>query len=400
MTFRLAWRNIWRQPRRTLLNAVAIALVTSLMIFLPSFQDGSYRAMIHAATSLLDGTAQLQRSGYLDNPSLRQSFPVTPDLRVWLDRNLPPDSFAERAATFALLSGKSRSFGAQIVGVQPERDAFVSSVPRRIVHGRYLQHGDEIILGQGLADNLKVGVGDPVTLIGTGRDGSLSAATLAVVGIFQSAAPELDRNLAEMPLARFDDVFALQGQRNAIVFNAAAAARIDAVPAQFGDRDLAARTWRELQPGLLQAIHVDIGGSVLVYVILVLVICLSLLNSVLMSTLERTREFGMMLALGIKPALLARVVWIENALILVGGVGAGSLLGAGVTLWLAHHGINFASSEAIFAKYGIPSTLYPHLTGLTLTLGPLVIASLALMLGFYPSIRVRHLTAIEAMRAV
>lgn len=397
MILKLAWRNVWRQPRRTLLNATAITLVTALMIFLPSFQDGSYRAMIRASVGVLDGYAQWQDPDYLDNPSIRNSFPITNSLERWLSQNARPDSYAERAIAFGLLSSDSRSFGAQVVGVEPSKDAAISTIPKSIIEGRYLEDGGEVILGEGLARNLKASVGERITLIGTGRDGSFAADVLEVVGLFRSGFPGLDRNLAEIPLAQFDEVFAMAGQRHAIVFNSnshkLAAEAIEG-------KDLVYRSWRELQPGLLQAIRIDISSAILMYLILVVVICFSLLNSILMSTLERTREFGMMLALGIKPVLLAKIVWVENALILFVGLCGGYILGVGVTFWLSNRGISFSSAEEIFAQYGLSSTLYPHLTGLTLLLGPAVISIIALTLGLYPSVRVQRLSAIEAMRAV
>lgn len=104
MIWKLAWRNIWRHPRRTLLNAIAIAPVTGIMIFLPSFQDGSYRSMIRASVGTLDGFGQLQHPEYLKNPSIRNSFLVTPEINSFLSNNLASNSYEERASAFGLLS--------------------------------------------------------------------------------------------------------------------------------------------------------------------------------------------------------------------------------------------------------------------------------------------------------
>ena len=398
MIFKLAWRNIWRQPRRTWLNASGIMLVTGIMIFLPSFQQGSYRAMIRASVNVLDGYGQIQRSDYMEEPSIRNGFLVTDELKTWLEERLPDDSYTERASGFALLSSEERSLGAQIVGVDPAKDPNLSAVPRNIAEGRYLNGGAEILLGEGLARNLRAKVGDRITIIGTGRDGTLAADALEVVGVFHSGMPDLDRNLAEMPIGRFDATFSMDGERHAIVLSEAGASQLAGLA--MPEDDLVFRTWRELQPGLLQAIRIDIGSAVMMYLILVIVICFSLLNSVLISTLERTREFGMMLALGTNPALLSKVVWVENSLILGLGLLGGCGLGVGVTAWLERTGIRFEKSEEIFAQYGLSSTLYPYMSELTLLLGPCVIAVLALALGLYPSVRVRRLTAIEAMKAV
>ena len=135
---------------------------------------------------------------------------------------------------------------------------------------------------------------------------------------------------------------------------------------------MALRDWKELQPGLYAAIELDMTAGVLMYVVLVSVVVLSLLNTILMSVLERTREFGMMMAIGVRPSLLSRIVWAETGIIAILGVSIGLLVGSLLTAWLAKTGIDFQSVQAVFERYGMSSTIHPELTPLTLIAGPFV----------------------------
>jgi putative ABC transport system permease protein len=162
---------------------------------------------------------------------------------------------------------------------------------------------------------------------------------------------------------------------------------------------LALRDWTELQPSLYSAIELDITGAVLMYAVLIAVVVVSLLNTLLMSVLERTREFGMMMALGVRPGLLGKIVWGEIAFMAVLGAASGIAFGALLTASFRREGISFESAQAIFEQYGMSATLYPELTPLTLLLGPAVIVLAILAAGAYPALRIRRLKIIESMRA-
>ena len=175
MIFTLAWRNTWRQRRRTIFGLAAVAVTTVVVVFLPSFQAGSYSGMVNAYLGLLDGYAQIQLPGYLHTPAMRESFEVPAPLRETL-RELPAGVDAsERGIAYVLLSSEARSLGAQVIGVAPQTERRVSTIPSDLVSGVYLEKDDQIVLGETLARNLQVAEGDAVTLLGVGRDGSLAA---------------------------------------------------------------------------------------------------------------------------------------------------------------------------------------------------------------------------------
>jgi putative ABC transport system permease protein len=402
MIFTLAWRNIWRQRRRTLFGLAAVAAITAVVVFLPSLQAGSYAGMVNTYLGLLDGYAQIQTPGYLDTPAMRESFEVPPRLHETL-RELPATvGSSERGVAYVLLSSSVRSLGAQIIGVEPQSERHVSAIPSDLVSGTYLQQDDQVVLGEILARNLKVAPGDAVTLLGVGRDGSLAADVLTVAGSFRSGLPDMDRQLAEVPLDRFDEIFAMNGYRHAVVIGDSASPSdrraVERMRPAVEAQGLRLRDWTEMQPGLYAAIELDMTTAVLLYLVLVSVVVLSLLNTISMSVLERTREFGMLMALGVRPELLSRIVWAETCIVAVLGASIGLIGGALVTIWSSRTGIDFQGVQAVFQRYGMSSTIYPELTPLTLLAGPAVIATALVAAGFLPALRIRKLNILNAMR--
>ncbi|HAQ76241.1 MULTISPECIES: ABC transporter permease [Hyphomonas] len=403
MMLTLAWRNLWRRRRRTLFSIVAIAITAAVVVFLPSLQAGSYSSMVRTYIGFTDGYAQVQHKDYLSTPAMRDSFQVTEALRTAL-KDLPPDvSVGQRGVAYVLLSSDTRSIGAQILGVEPEAEPSISTIPSNIVQGDYLSKNDQVVLGEVLARNLQVGIGDSITLLGVGHDASLAADVLTVAGVFRTGITDIDRTLAEIPLKRFDATFAMDGERHSIVLNggdmAALRHEVRGLRPLVEEEGLALRDWTELQPSLDAAIRLDATSAVLIYAVLIVVVVISLLNTLLISVLERTREFGMMLALGVKPGLLGRIVWVEIGLLSLLGVLAGMLGGVILTFWLGRQGIEFESAQAVFEQYGMSGTLYPELTSLTLFAGPAVIVLALLLAGTYPAFRIQGLRIIEAMRA-
>ena len=402
----LAWRNLWRQPRRTLLTLAVIMLAGIVTVFLLALQAGSYAAMKDNTLGVFDGFAQVQQPQYLDDPGMRHTIAHPEQLTQELARIDGVSAVTVRGATYALLARGQHSIGAFVVGVQPESEARVSSIARSMRAGRYLVPSDatDVVIGQVLARNLGVGVGDRVTLLGMARDGSVAADVLTVRGIFESGVNALDRQLAELPLARFQADFAMAGLANLLVVSGRGLTQVqDALPdirRLAEPHGLAVRSWNELEPGLEAAIHLDASTSMLWYVSLVVVVVVLLLNTLLMSVLERTREFGVLMALGMRDGAIGRMVWLELLLLIGIGLGAGMAVGGGLVAWYRVHGVALPGAEGVFAQWGLPSRMYPQLSPFTLLTGPAAIALSTAVAGVFPYLRIRRLRPVSAMRAV
>ena len=230
ITLRLAWRNIWRHSRRTWLTIGAMVFSNALLVFMISLQFGMYELMINNTLQAFTGHLQIQAPGYKDEVKIRQVVPEAEALAEELRNELGLHTVTARSASFALISSDERSYGAQVYGVDPNHEPDVSSLPGLIGEGRFFddRQAAEIVIGKVLARNLKVGPGDELTLLGSGRDGSFAAAVAEVVGIFDSGVTDIDRSIAEVPIGFFDDVFYMDGAGHGVVIVTPGLAEIDA----------------------------------------------------------------------------------------------------------------------------------------------------------------------------
>ena len=359
IVLRLAWRNLWRHARRTWLTIGAMVFSNMLLVF-----------------------AERLRA------------------------ELGSDDIAARGWAFALASSEERSYGIGIYGVEPIFEPRVSNIPGLVTQGRYLADNDaaEIVVGSVLARNLRVSVGDELTLLGSGLDGSFAAAVVNVVGIFESGIPDLDRNVAEMPLGAFQDMFYMDGAGHQVVLFADSLGGVESLrrrvdPLLPTDESLVVLDWDALEPGLKQAIQADISSAFFMYFILVILVAFSVLNTQLMSVLERTREFGIVMALGLKPGRLGRLVMLETALMGFVGLALGALVGGLVTAWFTSNGLALPGMEEMAAQFNLPARVYPSVNLPSLLIGPVVVFLFTLLAAAYPALRLHRTNIVAAMRA-
>ncbi len=400
----LAWRNIWRQPVRSILSLIGLAFSSLLLVFMLSFQFGVYDTMKVGALGLLDGFGQFQPEGYNDDPDISRLLPNWQALvsAAGIDGI---DTATPRASSFAILANGDTSFGAAVLGVNPETEPMVSTLASTITQGRYLVKEDDaaIVMGEGLARNLGLEPGDKVTMLGTGYDGAVAADVLELVGIFSTGIPALDRQITEMPLARFQDTYNLGDNVNIVALRGADFnAVLQAAPALAGIAKAEGAVylrWDELQPEVRQLITLDLSTAMLMYGVMVIVVVFILLNTLYMSVLERTREFGGLLAIGMRPVQIGTMVWLELIFLSLLGAGIGVALGAGITLWVEQVGIQFPGMDDVFRQWGISGRVYPDLSLFTAIAGPGVIVASIIILGLIPYRHIMGLEPVEAMGA-
>ncbi len=405
--FLLAWRNLWRSQRRTWLTVGAMIFCNALMVFMLSLQFGTYGLMIETSLKTFSGHLQIQKVGYLDEPRMRDSFAGVAELSASLRKELGLERVSARAEGFALASSEERSFGIQVVGVEPDHEPLVSTLPGLIKRGRWLSDMDapEIIVGAALARNLKLDIGNELTLLGTGADGSMAATIVTVVGIVESGMGDLDRMLAQMPLGYFQSVFVMEDQAHRIVMDVNSLEAVAPVKLQIGEliqgrSDLVVLDWDEIQPGLRQGIQADMASAWFIYGILILLVSFSVLNTQLMSVLERTREFGVMLAFGIQPARLARLVLLETGLMAALGLIIGVAIGGSIAVYISLEGFSFPGMEEAMAQYNLPGKIFPEITLAGVLLGPSVVCVGSILAALYPALRLLWLQPVQAMRSV
>lgn len=409
LTFKLAWRNLWRHKRRTWLTAMAMIFSNVLLVVSISLQLGQYDMMIGNTLKMFSGNLQIQQQGYLDTPKMDRTVPDINQL-VGLLRQQTPYRYAARASTFALASSEDRTFGIQVTGVEPEFEPQVTALSGLVSEGRYLRDSAaaEIVLGKVMAKNLKVSLGDEITLLGSGKDGSFAAGIVTVAGIFDSGLSDADRAMALIGLSYFQETFAMHEDGHSIVVSldtlegdveAGQAIRQHLAALTDHDDELKVHDWRALNPGLEQAIQADFISAWFMYGVLILLVALGVMNTQLMSVLERTREFGVIMSLGVKPRMISGLVMLESLLMGFLGLAIGVALGGLVVLYFQHVGLYFPGMEEMAQRFNLPDRIYPEISLLSILMGPVVVMIFSLVATLYPALRILRLHPIEAMRA-
>ena len=407
---KMAWRNIWRNPRRSILTICAIAFASLLLVFMLSWQFGSYDTMINSAVKIHTGHLQVQAEGYQDKRNMRLVVPDPAAIGRILDKTPGVDAYTFRANAFSLVSSKDRTYGIAVIGVDPARETNVSTLKKVIRQGSYLSEGDtdQALMGELLAKNLKVGLGDELVVLGQGPDGSIAATVVKVKGIYNSGQDEFDRSSIHIPLRHFQDVYAMRGAVHEVVVLGKSLADVAPMKKTVGSaiksldtkHHLVTLDWMDLIPGLIEGIKMDLISGLIFYFILIVVVAFSILNTFLMSVLERTREFGVMMAIGTTPGRLTKLLLLESITMTVVGIVVGIIAGCLITWYFQVHGIVISGTSEVVRQFGIPERMFPQLSFLSVTIGPAAVLVITSLTALYPAIKVRRLRPVEALATV
>ncbi|MBW2039697.1 MAG: ABC transporter permease [Deltaproteobacteria bacterium] len=405
----MAWRNIWRNPRRSILTIAAIAFASLLLVFMLSFQFGSYDTMINTAVKIHSGHLQVQAEGYNDKRDMRLVVHDPAAVGGILDKTPEVAAYTFRANAFSLVSSKERTYGVMVIGIDPMREAKVSTLKKLIRQGSYLSEGDtdQALVGKLLAKNLQVGLGDELVVLGQGRDGSIAATVVRVKGIFSSGQDVFDRSSIHIPLTYFQDMYSMYGAVHEVVALGKSLEYVPeikkAVAAAIKNTEkkdhLVALDWMELMPGLIQSIQMDLVSGFIFYIILIVVVAFSILNTFLMAIFERTKEFGVIMAMGTTPWRLTKLLLIESAIITMVGILIGIIAGSLVTWYFQVHGIVISGTSELMRQYGLPERMFPKLSVLSVSIGAGLVLVITFLTAMYPALKVRRLRPVEAMRA-
>jgi len=401
----LAFRNIARHPLRTSLTGFAVAFAMAAFIFLACFMTGYYRQIVDNATGFISGDGQIQHRDFKTelNPSLmlKHSAQLLNDLK-----RMPEIKAASpRVMTPAMVSSPAAGEPLLLMGVYPDQERQVTFLYRSVKEGSYLNpgHDREIVMGRKLAERLHVQLGDKVVVTAQDVNGNLASESLIVTGLFSTGSHGFDDSLAHISLPVLQHMLGMGDEFTSIAFRVAQEDSLPDTLAQvsrhISDSTIKVYPWQELIPEVAQMNAIFKGSLLIVMGIIFLTIAVVTMNTVLMSVLERTREFGTMLALGSKPRVIVRLVLLESAAI---GI-ASSLVGLGIGSLAAYvHSITGMSMKAhkLTAIPGTTDMVYPQLTWAT-TLAPAALLPLIMILvSLYPAWRAGRMEPIKALRHV
>ncbi len=339
MLLSLAIRNLRRNVRRTLLTVTAIALGLAMMVFVTSMQKGTYGSMIKSGVASTTGHVVVEQATYVDNPQATEGVSGAQAIADALGAAIPDATIAQRSLVDGLLSSANGAVGVQLRGVQPSVEPLVDTLPDKLVSGEWLQDDDSrgVILGELLAESLDVDIGDRVVYQGN-HNGEDYSELLRVRGTFKTGSADIDGFMGVVPLQTAQKLVGMSDFANQVTVHLPDVAGTEAAT-------IAARTalgtlpegvvvlpWQESMPNIVASIEADRAGGVLMMVFLGLIVAMGIVNTVLMSVMERVREFGVLMAIGVRNRRIAAMVLLEAGVLgllaaLLGLVG-GLLLAA------------------------------------------------------------------------
>ncbi|MBW1880182.1 MAG: ABC transporter permease [Deltaproteobacteria bacterium] len=403
---RIGWRNLWRHRRRTLITAGAMAFGLGFCMAVVALVDGVYADLFDLAITENLGHAQVHDPEYPKKRAMWETVPDGDATLADIEGLTEVNRAAARLFGYALLGFGDNASGSQLIGIDPERETRMTLLEDKVVRGHYL--GDdparEVILGFQLAERLEVGLGDEVVAVTQAADGSIGNELYTVVGVFETGSVIKDRSAAFLHLADLQDLLVLPGQVHEIAFVAGEKEGIEPMLAAAGPvmegRGLLLRSWREVNPQMAQMMEMADASSMILLIIIFGVASLGVLNTMLMSVFERTKELGVIRSLGLTPWQLVKLVFWETAALTCVAVLAGVPLGLALDAYLIFHGLDLTSVMEGTSVVGV--TWNPLMMGkfdggkvITVIVGLFVISFLA---AIWPAIRAARLKPVEAMR--
>ena len=409
---RLAWRNLWRNRRRTLLTLLAISFGLMLAVMFTALQDRSFADMIDLAARMSSGHVAVQHPEYLDTPSLTRTVPdadavVAAALDIeGVERAVP------RVTGPVMLATAGQSYGAFFVALDPAREdptslAFLDGIQT----GEMLASADGkgILLGKRLARNLRVELGDKVVYTLMDRSGEIASGLARVSGVVATGADSVDGALAILPLETVREVIGYgptEATQVAIFIDDSrhSAEVREALRARLGS-DNAVLTWDEVQAELSGFIAMKVGGARFMEGVIMLLVAASIFNTLLVSVLERRREFGIMMAIGWMPSQIFRLVMAESLWLALVGVGAGGLITYLPYSYLASHPIDISQvaggqQNMDIAGVGMSSTLNIGIFPESLAVIVFAVVASTLLSGLYPAWQAGRTVPVETIKLV
>ena len=401
----ISWRNLWRNRARTWLAVGGIAFAVMLILAARSAQVSGMSSMLDNSTRMLTGHLQVQNAAYASDPALRNLIPDATAVARALANVPEVNAVAQRAATFALVCVGDRSYGAQVMGVDPVAERAISSLPDMLIEGRYLEGASDAVVGSVMARNLGANVGDELVILGSALDGGVAAMSLRIVGVLDTGTPDLDRALIQVQLAAMQDAFGLNDQVHIIVARLNDFMRAQTIEPKAAAAvavlhpDLVVLSWQRLLPELVQSVELKRISNSMLFGLIALLVTFSIFNSFLMTVFERTREFGMLLAIGMRPNGIIGVLALEAMWLALLGAVIGTLLGWALIAWAGHVGIPLGDMAGeLLRRYHMPDRLYPVIDDGALIAVPLLMFFATQLAALIPGLRIRRLAPVDALR--
>ena len=395
----LSWRNLWRQRRRNSMLLAAIVVAVGTVVFANAVIRGYQGDMLNDAVSNLAGHVKVLAPGYRADPSIEKSFAIAPEWRPPLDPSLMV-GWTARVRVPAVIMSERETRGVQLVGIDPGNETLISFLGEVDIVGDYLDGADDrrVLVGKALLEQLDTRVGRRIVMITQGSDGLNREAGFRIAGLYDGEGTGVEK------LFVFTGRDTLQAMLDTTAITEISVRLIaDEYGALAGAQlassftNLEVMGWRELQPQVAAMFAFADMAIFIWFTIMMIALGFGLINTLVTAVLERTRELGMLRAVGMRPRAVVAQVVIESVLI----VSVGLVLGLAVGVWLVSlldQGIDLGSWAAGVEMWGIRTVLIPQLLVADLVLVAVMTVIFGVIASLYPALRAVKIRPLEAMR--
>ena len=390
--FRLAWRNLWRHRRRTLIVVLSIGMTMAMMMMYDGLIAGFNDAIYGGAIKVLGGNIQVHAVGYRDKIDQMPLLPLANDQAV-IDASLKqPQVVAatRRINTGGLATNREGSFGLTITGIEPEKERSLSVIAQHVTSGKYLASSDQdaALIGKGLADAMDLKVGDSFTLTGRATHQQMRSRTVKVGGIYDLGMADLEKQNIYITLGEAQALYGLEGQSTEVSISLKSLGQesqvTDALKPVLSGYEI--DTWQDKFPDLNSTIQTKTSVMNIFGVIILLIAGIGILNLLLMAVFERTREIGVLGALGMKPGQISWLFVLEGGLMGLLGVAMGVVLGVAFNALLAQVGLDYSSMSSVSPFMALISgKIYPSLGLENVVQRSLTSIIIAILAALYPA---------------
>lgn len=403
MYFQLGWRNIWRNPRRTVVILLAVIIGVWSMIFLGALMRGMLQNMVENGISTMTGDIQVHHKGYRDDPVIENSMTDPKVVEITLNNVLPIGAlWTPRVRVNAIASNARHSVAVTLVGIDPVREAKVSFIGEAVNKGRFLKSDDKfgIIVGRALLERFETKLGRKVVLMSQDTSREIASRAFRIIGVFRAEMESTEKQFAFVTMPAAQQMLKLKNaiSEMSIILpehkdvNKVTASLRAALPSTYE-----VQTWRELLPILNAYLEIFNGFTFLWYVVVFIAMGFGIVNTTLMAVFERIREFGLFKALGMKPWWIIREVLTESFFLLVMGMAIGNILGFLSIFALSESGIDLSALAAGAEFAGMSRVIYPAILGRDVAMANLVVFVLGLLVSIYPAVKAARFTPVEAL---
>lgn len=401
---KIAWRNLWRNKKRTLITVASIFFGVLLSTLMSSMQEGSYGSMVDNVVKFYSGYLQVQNEEYWDKKTINNTFTPTMDLYEKIEGTKGVTNFSPRLESFALASSHEITRGSILFGIVPEEEEKVTGVSKWLSEGKYLKNNDSgILIASGLADYMKIQVNDTLVLLGQGYHGVSAAGKYPVRGIIKLPNPDLNRQVIYMELNNAQEFFSADNLITSLVVmveDPYALPHADRVLKKEISSPYKVMTWDEMQPEIVQMIEADRSGAVVMKGVLYIIIGFGILGTITMMLSERLREMGVMVAIGMQRVKLGIILFYETILIGLVGVITGFIASIPVISYMVNNPVELTGDAAkTMIDMGIEPYMYFSWLPSVFYNQVITVFVITALIGILPLVRTFRLNVSQALRA-